>query len=260
MGKRKKVAVIGFPNVGKSTLFNRLLGRKKSLVHNLPGMTRDQISVECTLEGKTFILVDTGGLFDSEDPFSDLVKDKAWDAAEESDIILYVLDGKRGLLPAEEELHAELKKLDTPMIIVLNKVDSPSEENNLGDFFRLGEKYTVAVSAEHKRQLDELEKLLLDLLPESTADGIQDEVLKIAIVGRINVGKSSLINRLCGEEKLIVSEKPGTTRDSTDTLIKREGRLFSLVDTAGIRKLSRTKDLREKAGILKAKKDIQAAR
>jgi GTP-binding protein len=259
MGKRKKVAIIGFPNVGKSTLFNRLLGRKKSLVHNLPGMTRDQIPAECTLEDRTFLLVDTGGLFDSEDPFSDLVRKKAWEASLEADIILFVLDGKRGLLPAEEALYLDLKKLNKDMIIVINKADSPSEDERMGDFFRLGEKNILVVSAEHKRGLDELEELLVTLLPETKTPETAEDILRIAVVGRINVGKSSLINRLCGEEKLIVSEMPGTTRDSTDTLIRKEGKAFSLVDTAGIRKLSRTSDLREKAGIIKAKKDIQSA-
>jgi GTPase len=259
MQKNKTVAIVGFPNVGKSTLFNRLLGRKKALVHNLPGMTRDRIPAECTLEGRTFTLVDTGGLFDSEDPFSDLVRKKAWEASLEADVILFVLDGKRGLLPAEEELYLELNKLDKEIVVVVNKMESFLDEEGMGDFFRFGEKNTLAVSAEHKRNLDELEEILITLLPETTGTSTSDDALKIAIVGRINVGKSSLINRLCGEEKLIVSERPGTTRDSTDTLIRREGKSFVLIDTAGIRKLSRTSDLREKAGIIKVKRDIQSA-
>lgn len=259
MPKNKTVAIIGFPNVGKSTLFNRLLGHKKALVHNLPGMTRDRIPAECSLEGRTFTLIDTGGLFDSEDPFSALVRKKAWEASLEADIILFVLDGKRGLLPAEEELYRDLNKLNKEIVVVVNKMESFLDEEGMGDYFRLGEKNTLAVSAEHKRNLDELEEILVGLLPETMEAEASEEALKIAIVGRINVGKSSLINRLCGEEKLIVSEKPGTTRDSTDTLIRREGKSYVLVDTAGIRKLSRTRDLREKAGIIKAKKDIQSA-
>ena len=259
MGKLKKVAIIGFPNVGKSTLFNRLLGKKKALVHNLPGMTRDRIPAECSLDGRTFLLIDTGGLFDSEDPNYDLVIEKAWAASQEADIILFVLDGKRGLLPAEEKLYIDLKKLNKEMVAVVNKVDSITEEGRMGDFFRLGEKNTLAVSAEHKRNLDELEELLVGFFPESMEPAPSEEGLKIAVVGRINVGKSSLINRLCGEQKLIVSEMPGTTRDSTDTQIRREGKTYMLVDTAGIRKLSRTRDFREKAGIIKAKRDIQSA-
>jgi GTP-binding protein len=260
MKKLTKVAVVGFPNVGKSTLFNRLLRSKKSLVHSLPGMTRDQVAAECTLKDKKFSLVDTGGFFDfKKDPLSAQVKEKAWEASCDADILLFVLDGKRGLLPAEEELYFTIKKLNKPVLIVVNKIDSPSEEERIGDYYRLGEGRVFPVSAEHKRNLEYLEGDLYDLLPESPPEEKETEALKIAIIGRINVGKSSIVNRLCGQEKLIVSEIPGTTRDSTDTIIYRNKKVFCLVDMAGIRKLSRTQDKREKAGILKAKKDIKRA-
>jgi GTP-binding protein len=258
--KLAKVAVIGFPNVGKSTLFNRLLRTKKSLVHSLPGMTRDQVAAECVLKGKKFILVDTGGFFDFKmDPLSALVKEKAWEASNDADILLFVLDGKRGLLPAEEELYFTVKKMNKPILVVVNKIDSPSEEERIGDYFRLGEGQIFPVSAEHKRNIEYLEEGLFDLLPESPIKEQETEALKIAIIGRINVGKSSIVNRLCGQEKLIVSEIPGTTRDSTDTIIYRNKKAFCLVDMAGIRRLSRTQDKREKAGILRAKKDINRA-
>jgi GTP-binding protein len=175
-------------------------------------------------------------------------------------VLLFVLDGKRALLPPEEELFLSLRKLNKPLYAVVNKVDSEAEETRLGDFFRLAPQDIVAVSAEHKRNLDDLETLLFQVLP-ANAEGIEAEEspLRIALVGRINVGKSSLINRLSGEKRLIVSEVPGTTRDCTDTLIRRHNTSFCLIDTAGIRKLSRTRDLREKAGIVKAKKDIRSA-
>ncbi len=260
MKKTITVAVVGFPNVGKSTLFNRLLKKKKSLVHSLPGMTRDQVPARCQLAQKSFMLIDTGGFFDfQEDPFSWQVKQKAWEASQAADILLFVLDGKRGLLPGEEELFLSLKKLNKPILIVINKVDTPREENQLGDFYRLGEEKILAISAEHKRNLEILEENLLEILPSSTEKEEELQCLSIAIVGRINVGKSSLVNRLSGEERLIVSEIPGTTRDSTDTLIRRNKKRFCLIDTAGIRKLSRTRDKREKAGIIKAKKDIEKA-
>jgi GTP-binding protein len=260
MKKLTKIAILGFPNVGKSTLFNRLLKEKKSLVHSLPGMTRDQVSAVCSLNGKKFVLIDTGGFFDTqEDPLSSQIRKKAQEAAEKASLLLFVLDGRRDLLPAEKELYLSLKKLNKPIFVVVNKIDSPSEEAKIGDFYRLGEEEIFTISAEHKRNLEILEQTLLEFIPSSGLDEEESKPLKIALVGRINVGKSSLVNRLCGEERLIVSEIPGTTRDSTDTLIYRDKKAFSLVDTAGIRKLSRTRDKREKASIIKAKKDIGRA-
>lgn len=259
MKKLNRVAIVGFPNVGKSTLFNRLLGRKESLVHSLPGMTRDQVSALCRIDETAFTLVDTGGIFDFEsDPFSDLVKEKAWAASREADVLIFLLDGKRGLLPEERELYLSLKKLDKPMIVVVNKADSSGEEDKLGDFYRLGPDSLLFISAEHKRHLSELKQALLDTLPHN-AEASVPEALKIALVGRINVGKSSIVNLLSGREDRIVSEIPGTTRDSADTVVLRNGKAFCLVDTAGIRKLSRTRDQREKAGIIKARKDIAEA-
>ena len=246
--------------MGKSTLFNRLLKKKKSLVHSLPGMTRDQVSSPCIIQDRHFILVDTGGFFDfEEDPFSSQVKAKAWEASQKADILLFVLDGKRGLLPAEEELYFSLKKLDKPIFVVVNKVDSPAEEERLGDFFKLGSESLIAISADHNLNLELLMEALIQILPAHDFPAKSEKPLKIAIVGRINVGKSSLVNLLSGENKQIVSEIPGTTRDSTDTILYRDKKAFCLVDTAGIRKLSRTRDNREKASIIQAKKDIMRA-
>jgi GTP-binding protein len=260
MGKLKKVVIVGFPNVGKSTLFNRLLKERKSLVHSLPGMTRDQVSAICLLQRRKFELIDTGGFFDTQkDPLSSQIKEKAREASQDADILLFVLDGKRELLPAEEELYFSLKKLDKPIFVVINKVDSPKEEEKLGDYYRLGEGMIFPVSAEHKRNMGVLESSILESLPSVIQEEKETKPLRIAIVGRINVGKSSIVNRICGKEKLIVSEIPGTTRDSTDTLIFRNRKAYSLIDTAGIRRLSRTRDKREKASIIKAKKDINQA-
>jgi len=224
-------------------------------------MTRDTVSGLAELRGKRLILTDTGGVYDpSGAPLAAAVAEKSWGAARRADVILLVLDGKRELAPAEEELSLSLRKLGKPVILVLNKVDSDSQESRLGDYYnRLKTETIVAVAAEHKRNLDELEEKLAAVLPEVSAGKEDQRALRVAIIGRINVGKSSLVNRLCGEDRLLVSRVPGTTRDSTDTFVIRDKKLFCLVDTAGVRRLSRTRDEREKAGIIRARKDINRA-
>jgi len=224
-------------------------------------MTRDTVSGLAELRGKRLILTDTGGVYDpSGAPLAAAVAEKSWGAARRADVILLVLDGKRELAPAEEELSLSLRKLGKPVILVLNKVDSDSQESRLGDYYnRLKTETIVAVAAEHKRNLDELEEKLAAVLPEVSAGKEDQRALRVAIIGRINVGKSSLVNRLCGEDRLLVSRVPGTTRDSTDTFVIRDKKLFCLVDTAGVRRLSRTRDEREKAGIIRSRKDINRA-
>jgi len=256
-----RVVIVGFPNVGKSTLFNRLLGQRKALVHSLPGMTRDLVTAEWRTDDRTLTLVDTGGMFGVRDePLSELVRAKAWEAARSADLVLFVLDGKRDVTPAEEELFISVRKLGRPVFLVVNKIDTPGEEDRATDFYRLGDAGLFFVSAEHKLNLGPLEEAISGALPAvRPAEEEADRALRVAIVGRINVGKSSLVNRLLGEERLLVSEVPGTTRDSTDTLVVREGKRFCLVDTAGIRKFSGARDDREKAAIVRAQANIRAA-
>ncbi len=261
MTKLPRVVIVGFPNVGKSTLFNSILGRRKSLVHSDPGMTRDSLAAECTLDGRRFTLVDTGGLFGvADEPLSDKVREKALAEAAAADLVLFVLDGKRDIAPAEEDLYLQLKRRGLRLLLVVNKFDSPAKEESMtADYFRLGEKDVHFVSAEHKINIGALEEAIAAVLPAGEPAPATEEPLRIAIVGRTNVGKSSLVNRLLGEERLIVSEIPGTTRDSTDTLILRDGTPFCLVDTAGIRKMASAEGGREKAGIVRAKANIRQA-
>jgi len=256
-----RVVIVGFPNVGKSTLFNRILGRRKALVHTLPGMTRDSLTAPCVLGGRSFLLVDTGGLFGVEDePLSVKVRERAWSEARAADLILFVLDGKRDIVPAEEELFRSLKKLGRPVLLVVNKVDSPvQEETATAEYYRLGEKDILFVSAEHKHNIGLLEEAVAAALPAGVPAPEETGPLRVAIVGRTNVGKSSIVNRLLGEERLLVDEVPGTTRDSVDTVVVRDGTPFCLVDTAGIRRLLSTPDSREKAGIIRARANIRDA-
>ncbi len=261
MKKLPRVVIVGFPNVGKSTLFNRILGRKKSLVHTLPGMTRDVVTAAASIDGRRLLLVDTGGLFGvSDEPLSAEIRGRAWKEAQAADILLFVVDGKRDIAPAEEELFTSLKKLGRPVLLVVNKFDSPAQEETMtAEYYRLGDKNPFFVSAEHKLNLGPLFEALAAALPPPEEAREEPEPLRIAVVGRINVGKSSLINRLAGDDRVIVSETPGTTRDSTDTLISRDGRPYCLVDTAGIRKLAGTEDSREKAGIIRSRTTIRDA-
>jgi GTP-binding protein len=224
-------------------------------------MTRDRVAAPCVLQGKAFELVDTGGFLDSEaEPLSAQVKDIAWGAAKAADLVVLLLDGRNNLLPAELELYRALKKLDKPLLVAVNKIDGEGQMSGLGDFYRLGEKRLFFISAEHKIGLADLEEAIADALPEEARNApLPRPPLKIALIGRTNVGKSSLANRLCGEERFLVSEMPGTTRDSADILIRRGDKSYLLVDMAGIRKLNRVSDERESAGVIKARKNIPLA-
>lgn len=264
MSDRPQIAIVGFPNVGKSTLFNKLAGRRISLVHSLPGMTRDRVSASVRMRDRDVELIDTGGFIDElagAEPLAARVHEMAWEAARRADVLLLLTDGRRGLMPAERGLFQSLKKLDKPLVVAVNKIDTDRPGPEAAEFYRLGEKTLHFISAEHSVNLDGLAEALVALLPGTGAEDAvtAERPLRIAVIGRTNVGKSSLTNRLCGEERLIVSELPGTTRDSVDVLIRRGDKAFRLVDTAGIRKLSKTGDERETAGVIKSRKNIGQA-
>jgi GTP-binding protein len=264
MAERPRIAIVGFPNVGKSTLFNKLARRRISLVHSLPGMTRDRVAAVVRLQDREVELVDTGGFIDATDgaePLAARVHDMAWQAAREADVLLLVVDGRRGLMPAEKGLYQELRRLDKPLVVAVNKIDTDRPGPEAAEFYRLGAATLHFVSAEHKVNLDDLERDLIGRLPAVAAGeaASAERPLRLAVIGRTNVGKSSLTNRLCGQARLIVSELPGTTRDSVDVLIRRGERSYVLVDTAGIRKLSKTGDERESAGVIKSRKAVERA-
>lgn len=237
------VAIVGRPNVGKSTLFNKILGERKAIVGDMPGITRDRIYGIGEWLGRRFWLVDTGGfILGEKDPIWEGVREQVLKAIEDAHLVLFVVDGKDGLIPADEEIADVIRKMNKKAILVVNKIDESKHEKLLSDFYSLGIGEVIPISAESKRNVDELLDKVVSLLPEEEKDELREDVIKVAIVGRPNVGKSSLLNAITGEERAIVHERPGTTRDSVDSLVRWRERDYLFVDTAGLRRKSRIKD------------------
>jgi len=247
------VAIIGRPNVGKSTLFNRLVGGRKAIVHDEPGVTRDRLDATVTWRGRSFILSDTGGFEpDVTMGLTALVGVQVQRALQESDLILFVVDARGGVLPLDQEIGKRLRrKTRAPIILVLNKVDRPSQEALTSDFFRLGFDDVLPISAEHGLGIAELADLVVDAL-SSVATGSETTGIRVAVVGRPNVGKSSLVNRVLGQDRVIVSEAPGTTRDAIDTPFTYQGTSYVLIDTAGIRSKSKIRGSLERFSVHRA--------
>lgn len=234
------VAIVGFPNVGKSTLVNRLTQSRAAVVHETPGVTRDRKELLCEWNGTWFRLVDTGGV-DAEDPgpFGVQIADQARAAVAEADLVLFVVDARAGLTPGDEELAAILRAAKTPVIVLANKIDEPRRDAEALEFHRLGLGDPVPLSALHGHGTGDLLDEVVARLPGSAEVAIGEEAIHVAILGRPNVGKSSLLNALLGRERVIVSEVPGTTRDAIDTVLRRDDTTFVLVDTAGLRRKRR---------------------
>jgi GTPase len=234
-------AIVGFPNVGKSTLVNRLTATRDAVVHETSGVTRDRKELLCEWRGKRFLLVDTGGvdLADSS-PITRQVAEQARTAIEEADLVLFVVDAKAGVTPGDEEVADLLRRSGRPVLVIANKVDDPIRTDEIHEFHRLGLGEPVPISALHGHGTGDLLDTILDRLPgRTTRPEVTEDAIRVAILGRPNVGKSSLVNALVGEDRVIVSEVPGTTRDSIDTVITRGERTFVLVDTAGLRRKRR---------------------
>ena len=249
------VALVGRPNVGKSTLFNRITRSRKAIVDPTPGVTRDRQYDRVSWKEKTFILVDTGGIDDNpEDAMVDNIRSQALAAIDEADIILLMLDGKEGLMPADHEVIQMLRRARKTVFYVVNKVDGPEQEQELLlPFYELGVEPLWVVSAEHSYGFVTLMDGLWEALPDESADSdLPENTIRLAFLGRPNVGKSSMINRILGEERMVVSDISGTTRDSVDTLLTYNDRSYLLIDTAGIRRKGKTREKLEKFSILKA--------
>lgn len=252
------VAIIGRPNVGKSTLFNRITKRRDAIVDDLPGVTRDRHFGDATWDEQAFILVDTGGFISGDDdPFAAHIRLQVERAVMEADAVVLVLDGKEGVSPFDKELILWLRTVDKPVFYVVNKIDGPEREDDLYDFFTLGLDKPYSLSAEHGYGVPDFMDALVAVLPRTEAATDPDEI-RVAVVGRPNAGKSSLINRLVGEERLLVSDVPGTTRDAVDTICRRKGHTYRLIDTAGIRRKSKVDLKLEKFSIVKALQSMEA--
>jgi GTP-binding protein len=231
------VAIVGFPNVGKSTLINRLTQTRAAVVHETPGVTRDRKELLCDWNGVHFRLIDTGGVdLEGEGAFDRAIAEQARTAIEEADLVLFVVDARAGITPGDEELAAILRRARKPVIVLANKLDDPRRDAEALEFHRLGLGDPVPLSALHGHGTGDLLDEVVARLPGGAAPPVGDEAIRVAILGRPNVGKSSLLNALVGQERVIVSDVPGTTRDAIDTVLQRDDSTFVLVDTAGLRR------------------------
>jgi len=256
------VAIIGRPNVGKSALFNRLIGRRIAIVHDHPGITRDRISAICERGARPFVLWDTGGILGSgETELTAQVRGAAEEALRESDLMLFVVDAKAGLSPIDGEIARLVRKSRKPVVLVINKVDDEKHSALGAEFDSLGFESSVAISAEHDRGISDLLGAIDRFLPFSTdvSRPTNGDSLAIAILGRPNVGKSSLINSIVRSERAIVSQLAGTTRDAIDILFERNGRRFVFIDTAGIRRRGKQSTSAEIFSVMRAERSIRRA-
>ena len=254
------VAIVGRPNVGKSTLFNKLVGDRLSIVKDEPGVTRDRLYREIEWLGKEFILVDTGGLEPRTNDFMmNKIKQQAQVAIDEADVIIFLVDGKSGITGIDEDVANILRKKDKKVVIAVNKIDNyMKDQENIFEFYSLGFEEVIGISGEHKTNLGDLLDAVVKKF-ENKNETETEEGLCIAILGRPNAGKSSLVNKLLNEERTIVSEIAGTTRDAIDSNLKYDGDVYTLIDTAGIRRKSKIEDSIEYYSVLRAMKSIKRA-
>ena len=228
------VCLVGKPNVGKSSIFNRLIKENKSIIMDTPGITRDRVYGKCHYNNKNFYLIDTGGITSGDDDFAKDILMQANLAIDEADLVLYVVDGINDIDASDRLVADILHKSSKEVIVVVNKLDNPERENNLYNFYELGFANLIAVSAAHNKGFDRLLDMITKDLPEE--EKILDDSLKFCLIGRPNVGKSSLINAIVGEQRAIVSDIAGTTRDAIDTKFKYNHQDITIIDTAGMRK------------------------
>ena len=262
--RNRQVAIVGRPNVGKSTLFNRLVGERRAIVGDEPGITRDRIYGQVEWAGKKFALIDTGGIVPDDDAVipANILK-QAGMAIDESQLLIWVVDARAGITQLDQELAALLRSTGKRVLIAANKTDSAKLESESTEFYQFGFEDVFPISAEQGIGVGELLDHVVDSLEHDTHDEAEEQTgpreLRLAIVGRPNVGKSSLLNRILGEDRVIVSPVAGTTRDAIDTLLETPERNFRLIDTAGIRRKGKTDEMAEKLSVIMARKSLERA-
>jgi GTP-binding protein len=256
-----KVAVVGYPNVGKSSLVNRLTQTREAVVHERPGVTRDRKEIPTDWNGRRFLLVDTGGVdLEDEDPLAVSIQDQVRAALSDADVAMLVVDAKAGIRPGDQEVAEILRRAEMPVVVAANKIDGPRDLNLVHDFHGLGFGEPLGVSAAQGLGTGDLLDRVVELLPpEPEEDEVPDDVIRLAVIGRPNAGKSSLVNAFLGRERVIVSEVAGTTRDSIDTLLEVDGREVLLVDTAGIRRASKVRESVEYYTVLRSQRAAERA-
>ncbi|MCL6592828.1 MAG: ribosome biogenesis GTPase Der [Alicyclobacillus sp.] len=254
------VAIVGRPNVGKSTLFNRLVGQRISIVEDTPGVTRDRIYATTDWNGRSFHLIDTGGIeLHGENEFTNLIRVQAQLAIDEADLIIFLVDGRTGLTEADREVAELLRRARKPVVLGVNKLDHPSHQTAVFEFYELGFGEPIALSSEHGSGTGDLLDEVIRRLPAGEVHSYDEDTIQIALVGRPNVGKSSLVNALLGKERVMVSDIAGTTRDAIDSELEVDGQRFVLIDTAGLRRRGKVYERIEKYSVLRALRALERA-
>lgn len=254
------IAIVGRANVGKSTLFNRIIGERRSIVEDIPGVTRDRIYARSDWNGREFHVIDTGGIqLDEADEIVNLIRVQAELAIDEADVIIFLVDGQSGPTAADRDVSTILRKSGKPIVLAVNKLDHPNHQEARYEFYELGFGDPVAISAEHGIGTGDLLDAAVASMPREEPVAEDDDVIRIAFIGRPNVGKSSVVNALLGEQRVMVSEVAGTTRDAIDSPLERDGQRYTLVDTAGLRRRGKVYESIERYSVLRALKAIERA-
>ena len=254
--KLPTIALVGRPNVGKSTVFNRLVGKKQAIIEDTPGVTRDRIYGTGSYFDYKYNVIDTGGIDISDDTFNKEIKMQAELAIDEADVVIFIVDGKEGITTNDLVVRDILRRSNKKVIVAINKIDNKKSQENIYDFYELGFDYYVSISAEHNVGMDDLMDEVTKDFPKVSYEEYASDVVKFCVIGRPNVGKSSLVNAILNEERVIVSDVAGTTRDTVDTMFNYEKRPFVVIDTAGMRKKGRVYETVEKYSLLRSMKAI----